>query len=75
MNKEERLTELKLILEDLYSDYKEIEYNAKAPFSIYENRNPDFDTWTDKNCLSFDDWVKEDFSEEAEEYCELLKEK
>ena len=74
MDKEERLIELRLILEDLYEDYKEIKYNNEAPFSVYPDRNPDFDTWIEKNCLTFEDWVKEDFSDEAEEYCELLKE-
>jgi hypothetical protein len=75
MGREERLIELKLILEDLYGDYLDIEYNERAPFSIYEDRNPDFDVWANKHCLSFENWVKEDFSEEAEEYCELLKQK
>lgn len=62
----DRMAELRGILEDHYEDYQD---------GLYSNSEDawkhDFDIWVEENCIDFETWVRQDSSEEAEEFCEL----
>jgi hypothetical protein len=62
-----RIKEIDDILKDDYEEHLKARFNDGAPFGA------DFDIWTCKNCLSFDDWYLEEADEELYEELEALK--
>lgn len=69
-NIEKLIKELEALDED-YNEYLNDEYEEKS-IPHRDNYNseleyPDFVDWTQKNCMTFEDWLRE-----CKEYCDLV---
>lgn len=67
-----KLKALKNELADKYEEYLESQYQENADFISYGIEGPDFDKWTNENCLKFADWILEN-EEELQEEIEAVK--